>query len=207
MPPKLKELKPFDIFLLKADKQFCQNVSSNYGVLCIGLNQENEILVNIELTQVNFEATNDLFNKFCKILDGSDAVTNKAIIIDQHFFSNNNLSFQNIYTSLRKRENGFLSIHFCENPRNLQSSKQGKNIEKVTAEIKTKCPALADKITLNCVNNFDYHDRYLITGTKIFIAGNSLSTENCKSFLNSLPFALYFDNLPRNIKELISKST
>lgn len=206
LPDKLEELKPFDILLLKADERFCQNVSSKYGVLCIGLNHTNEILVDIELTQVNLESTNDLFNKFCNILLGVSEITNKAIVIDQHFFSNTVL-YDNINISLRNKQKGFLSIHFCDNPKNLQPSQQAKNKEKVTAEIKTKCPSLLDKINLNCINKFDYHDRYLITGTKIFIAGNSLSTVNCKSFLNSLPLALYFDNLPRNIKELISKST
>lgn len=206
LPDKLAELKPFDIILIKADKVFCQNVSEKYGILCIGLNQETEIHVNIEMTQINFEATNDLFNRFCEILNSKDEIISSAIVIDQHFFSNK-VEYNKINSSITKKENKFLTIHFCDNPKNLQPYQQAKSIEKVTSEIQAKCPSLLDKISLNCINKFDYHDRYLITGTKILIAGNSLSTLNCRSFLSSLPFALYYDNLPRNIKELISKST
>lgn len=201
LPDELDELKPFDIFLLKADKQFCQDVSKKYGVLCIGINHESEIHVNTALIQVNFEATNDLFNKFCSILHGTDEITSKAIVIDQHFFSNTVL-YNEINTSLRNKQNEFLSIHFCENPRNSKP----KNIKQITTEIESKSPELSDKITLSHINNFNYHDRYLIIGTKIFIAGNSFTIKDCKSYLNSLPFALYFDNLPENIRKIIELS-
>jgi hypothetical protein len=207
LPNQAKELQPFDIILIKADLKFCQMVSERYGILCIGINYENELFVNTEMTQVNFEATNNLFDRFCKILEGKKEITNKAIVIDQHFFSNNRVSFKDIYSSISNRENKFLSIHFCDNPKNLNASQKSKNKEQVYAEIKSACPQLSDKVTLYCINKFDYHDRYLIIGTKIFIAGNSLSTPNCRSYLSSFPFALYFDNLPKNIKELIEKTT
>ena len=190
-----------DILLIKADESFCQNVIKKYRVLCIGISDEGKIYFNINYAQVILESTTNLFNKFCNILTEDDLIINHAIVIDPHFFSNK-LDYIKLKKILHNKPNMFLTIFFCENPKNRKPSDPQLTICSIEKKINEITPGLLDKIRLRHIPN-SYHDRYLISGTRIFISGNTFSKINEESYLNSFSFYLHFDNLSENIKKLV----